>query len=84
MKDKDAPKRPQSAYMIFANENRSRVKAANPTMRFGEIGNQLGIEWQRLPLAEKKPYEEKAAKDKERYEQQMEAYKKDKGARQEG
>ncbi|MEU7166334.1 hypothetical protein AB0A70_17065 [Streptomyces morookaense] len=83
VRDRGAPQRPLSAYMIFAQENRLRVREAHPAMKFGEIGKQLGIEWQRLSLAEKKPYEEKASKDKERYERQMDAYKKSKDSGQE-
>ncbi|MEV4500857.1 hypothetical protein [Streptomyces klenkii] len=75
-KDKDAPKRPHSAYMFYANENRSKIREANPGLKSPEIGKQLATEWQRLSPAEQRPYEEKAAKDKERYETQMAAYKK--------
>jgi hypothetical protein len=36
-KDPNAPKRPMSAYFIFSNEARDRVKAANPTFKIGDV-----------------------------------------------
>jgi hypothetical protein len=36
--------------------------------QIGDIGKKLGEEWTKLPDAQRKPYEEKAAKDKQRYE----------------
>ena len=36
-KDPKAPKRPQSAYFLFMNANRNRIKEENPDAAFGEI-----------------------------------------------
>jgi hypothetical protein len=36
-KDPNAPKRPLSAFMIFSNESRSRIKEENPSAKFGTI-----------------------------------------------
>ena len=36
-KDKNAPKRPLSAYMFFSQDWRERVKAENPDASFGEF-----------------------------------------------
>ena len=33
-KDPNAPKRPMSAYMLFANAKRAEIKAANPGILF--------------------------------------------------
>lgn len=35
-KDKAAPKKAKSAYIIFCSEHRDRVKDENPTAGFGE------------------------------------------------
>lgn len=63
-KDKNAPKRGMSAFMFFSQDQRESVKADNPGIAFGEVGKVLGQRWKELSEADKKPYEEKAAKDK--------------------
>jgi len=74
-KDPNAPKRALSAYMYFANECREDVRAANPGIKFGDLGKRLGQMWKELSEDERKPYEEKAAADKQRYESERETYK---------
>ncbi|KAI9593958.1 nonhistone chromosomal protein 6A [Syncephalis fuscata] len=66
-KDPEKPKRALSAYMFFAIDQRDSVKERNPQAGFGEIGKLLGQEWKSLSDDKKKPYLEKASKDKERY-----------------
>ncbi|EPS94592.1 hypothetical protein FOMPIDRAFT_1026139 [Fomitopsis schrenkii] len=73
-KDKNAPKRPLSAYMFFSSDWRERVKAENPDASFGEIGKLLGAKWKELDESEKKPYVEQAAKDKSRHEKEVADY----------
>ncbi|KFM26159.1 FACT complex subunit SSRP1 [Auxenochlorella protothecoides] len=80
-KDKNAPKRGMSAFMFFSQDQRESVKADNPGIAFGEVGKVLGQRWKELSEADKKPYEEKAAKDKERYEKEKSSY--EGGAKQE-
>ena len=38
-KDKNAPKRPLSAYMFFSQDWRERVKAENPDASFGMLSS---------------------------------------------
>lgn len=73
-KDPNAPKRALSSYMFFANENRDIVRSENPNVTFGQIGKLLGEKWKSLSDEEKKPYDEKAAADKKRYESEKELY----------
>ncbi|KAI5830367.1 hypothetical protein K523DRAFT_239947, partial [Schizophyllum commune Tattone D] len=73
-KDPNAPKRALSAYMFFSQDWRERVKAENPDASFGELGKILGAKWKEMDDDEKKPYVEKAAKDKERAEADKAAY----------
>ncbi|KAI0030846.1 high mobility group box domain-containing protein, partial [Vararia minispora EC-137] len=73
-KDKNAPKRALSAYMFFSQEWRERVKTENPDASFGEVGKLLGQRWKELPEDDKKPFVDRAAKDKLRHEQEKEAY----------
>ncbi|KAL1973898.1 hypothetical protein VTN31DRAFT_5458 [Thermomyces dupontii] len=73
-KDPNAPKRGLSAYMFFANENRERVREENPGIAFGALGRKLGEMWKNLSDEERKPYEDKAAADKKRYEDEKAQY----------
>ncbi|KAJ3212409.1 Non-histone chromosomal protein 6 [Entophlyctis luteolus] len=74
-KDKNAPKKALSAYLIFANENRARVRAANPDASFGQVGKLLGQEWKEISEAEKQKYVALQEKDKARYTKAMADYK---------
>ena len=69
------PKRARSAYLIFSGEKQKELKAQNPSMAFGELSKAVGAQWKQLPAAQKAPYEEQAAADKERYKAEMEAFK---------
>ncbi|KAK7195487.1 high mobility group protein tdp-1 [Novymonas esmeraldas] len=63
-KDPNAPKRALTAYFFFASD--FRTKHANIPAK--QQMTEAGAAWGKLSEAEKKPYEELAAKDKRRYE----------------
>merc|ERR1711902_81295 len=48
-KDKNAPKRAMSAFFLFAQDERPKVKAANPSASIGDIGKELGARWAKCP-----------------------------------
>ncbi|KAJ6542290.1 high mobility group box domain-containing protein, partial [Mycena vulgaris] len=73
-KDSNAPIRALSAYMFFVQDWLERIKAENPDLGFGELGQLLGAKWKKLDDEEKKPYVEQAAKDKMRAENEKVAY----------
>ncbi|GFF36938.1 non-histone chromosomal protein 6 [Aspergillus udagawae] len=73
-KDPNAPKRGLSAYMFFANDNRDKVREENPGITFGQVGKMLGERWKALSDSDRRPYEEKAAADKKRYEDEKASY----------
>jgi len=73
-KDPNAPKRASNAYMIFCKERRARLKEERPDLPFGRIGARLGEIWRSLSADEKKPYEEKANIDRQRYKEEMKNY----------
>merc|ERR1712223_1496132 len=50
-KDKNAPKRAMSAFFLFAQDERPKVKAANPSASIGDIGKELGARWAKCPAA---------------------------------
>jgi len=73
-KDPLKPKRALSAYMFFVQDWRERVKSENPDASFGDVGRLLGAKWKEMSAAEKKPYEDKAAADKQRSAKENAAY----------
>merc|ERR1711890_2828 len=74
-KDKDAPKRAMSAFFLFAQDERPKVKAANPSASIGDIGKELGARWAKCPAAAKAGYEKKAAALKVKQQAEMAKYK---------
>eukprot|EP00587_Corethron_hystrix_P008655 CAMPEP_0113309894 /NCGR_PEP_ID=MMETSP0010_2-20120614/7751_1 /TAXON_ID=216773 ORGANISM="Corethron hystrix, Strain 308" /NCGR_SAMPLE_ID=MMETSP0010_2 /ASSEMBLY_ACC=CAM_ASM_000155 /LENGTH=315 /DNA_ID=CAMNT_0000165229 /DNA_START=51 /DNA_END=998 /DNA_ORIENTATION=+ /assembly_acc=CAM_ASM_000155 len=80
-KDPDAPKRPTSAYMYFAAENRAAIKKKSPEASVVEIAKVLGENWNKLQKGKKgkkgtKKYDDMAAADKIRYVAEKEEYNK--------
>uniref|UniRef100_A0A914CW44 FACT complex subunit SSRP1 n=1 Tax=Acrobeloides nanus TaxID=290746 RepID=A0A914CW44_9BILA len=72
-KDPNAPKRATTAYMIWFNENRTKIQKEGDSV--ADTARRAGKLWKEMGDAEKKPYDEKAKKDKERYEREMKDYK---------
>lgn len=66
-KDKEAPKRAISAFFFYNQERRETLKKEQPNLTNKEIISTMSKEWRELPDDKKKPYVEKAEKDKERY-----------------
>lgn len=73
-KDPNAPKKGLSAYMIFAKENRERIKTENPEADFGVMGKLIGNQWKALEEYEKDTYKVKSEADKERYTNEIANY----------
>jgi len=72
-KDPNAPKRSLSGFFFFCHEERPKVRAINPSYGVGDIAKELGKRWEVCPNRPK--FEAMAAKDKQRYEKEMQAYK---------
>lgn len=60
-KDPNAPKRPMSAYLAFANGKRAEVKAQHPDNSNGEISKILSQMWKEAPEDVKKKYRDEEA-----------------------
>jgi hypothetical protein len=60
-----ATKRPRSGYILFTMAEREAVKTAEPGINTKEIMKRLAEKWKALSDAEKKVYNDKAAKEKE-------------------
>ncbi|KAF8529228.1 high mobility group box domain-containing protein, partial [Hysterangium stoloniferum] len=54
VRDKNAPKRPPSAYLLFQNDVRKDVKAANPNMANNELLKEIARMWAEVPAEDKK------------------------------
>jgi len=74
-KDANAPKKNKSAYMFYCQENRAQVKEENPEMKATEITKKLGAQWKSLEKDEKAKYDQMAAADKQRYQNELHAKK---------
>ena len=75
-KDPNAPKKPQSSYFLWANDDstNAKVKAANPNAKVTELASAKGVLWKAMADEEKKPFEEAAAKAKAEYEEAQAVY----------
>lgn len=67
-KDPNAPKKGMSAFMIFSQENRSKIKESNPEATFADIGKMVGESWRGLTEKQKLSYTNKSEADKVRYQ----------------
>jgi structure-specific recognition protein 1 len=62
-------KRPISAFLFFSIHNRKIIKEQNPNANFVEISKLVAAKWE--GLMDTKIYDDLAAKDKARYEQEL-------------
>jgi len=74
-KDPMAPKRAISAFILFGNDERKRLKTEKPDLAFGEIGKELGKRWKDSSEDVKNKYHALAQIDKQRYVQEMDQYR---------
>jgi len=65
----DALKKPTSAYWMWLNDNRDSIARSVGSGRGSLVAKRAGELWKALPDADKQPYEEKAKKQKEAYNQ---------------
>lgn len=79
-KDKNAPKRPPTAFFLFARDHRPVIKSANPGAGVTDVAKLLGADWQNLSEREKKRYYGIADKEKANYDIVKAKYQKVKAA----
>tara|TARA_B100000029_G_scaffold168652_1_gene164791 strand:+ start:598 stop:1002 length:405 start_codon:yes stop_codon:yes gene_type:complete len=74
------PKRTRSAFFFFCNDRRPVVmetyKKAHNKVNVGEVSKILGAEWQALDASVREKYTEMNKIDKQRYQEEMAAWKK--------
>ncbi|KAL2077845.1 hypothetical protein ACEWY4_027349 [Coilia grayii] len=74
-KDTGAPKRPMSAYMLWLNSSRERIKSDNPGISVTEISKKAGEMWKQIGKDKKEEWEKKAEEAKRQYDKAMKEYK---------
>ncbi|XP_046399904.1 FACT complex subunit Ssrp1 [Ischnura elegans] len=72
-KDENMPKRPATAFMMWLNASRDKIKSDNPGISVTEVSKKGGEMWRELK--DKSEWEGKAAKAKEEYSKAMAEYK---------
>merc|ERR1712226_700294 len=75
MKDPNAPKKPLSAYFLFSQDERLKVKAEFPDYSITEVAKELGRRWASIDPAVKQRYEQRYQESRRQYEQALQAYK---------
>lgn len=77
-RDKNAPKRPLSAYFQWLQENRAEIVSSLPEAdraKVQVVAKIAGERWKQVPESEKAPFKEAYAKAKKVWEKEQEAYK---------
>lgn len=75
-KDPNAPKRALSSYFLFSNERRAVLQKKMPEKKLTELSKIISVEWKELDEAKKQKYAARAKKDKDKYDEELAAYKK--------
>ncbi|KAK6177497.1 hypothetical protein SNE40_015588 [Patella caerulea] len=74
-KDANKPKRPTSSYFYFLEECRRKAKEEGRSIsKIAEFTKECSSAWRALEGDEKKKFDDKAAKDKLRFEREMKTY----------
>lgn len=73
-RDKDAPKRAKSGYIVFLDRHRQEVREKNPDAGMRDIVAILAEMWKQVTPEERALCEVEAQKDKERYIHEMKTY----------
>ncbi|XP_019370052.1 PREDICTED: FACT complex subunit SSRP1 [Crocodylus porosus] len=73
-KDPDAPKRPMSAYMLWLNASREKIKSDHPGISITDLSKKAGELWKAMSKEKKEVWERKAEDAKRDYEKAMKEY----------
>lgn len=73
-KDKNAPKKPMSAFFCFQKSRRPHITKEHPEYNNQEIIKAMTAEWKTFNDKDKEPYNQLAVEDKKRYASAMEDY----------
>ena len=71
------PKKNQSAYFLWMNENREKIKKDNPGLSMTDMTKKAGEIWR--DMKDKSKWNAKAEEDKKRYEKELAKWKSEGG-----
>jgi len=74
VKDPAAPKRARGSFVFFTFTMRPQINKETPGIKFVELGTLMGERWRALTPVQKKVYEDMAAEDKIRFNNEMQKY----------
>ena len=78
-KDPNMPKRPKTAFFIYSNDVREKVRQDNPGITFGDISRVISTMWKEMDQTEKEPFFAREREDKERYQIEMADFRRSAG-----
>mmetsp|Transcript_61469 Transcript_61469/g.173595 ORF Transcript_61469/g.173595 Transcript_61469/m.173595 type:complete len:202 (-) Transcript_61469:401-1006(-) len=78
------PKKPPTGYWLYLKENREAIEKAAGSKTPTLVASLAGKKWKAMSDAQKKPFEDKAARAKAEYQKAMEEWKKNGGGQEEG
>ena len=61
--------------MYFSKHHRMLLKQENADLTFGDLGKTVGAMWKAATPEEKKPFEDLAAEDKQRYNREVREFR---------
>ena len=77
-KDPNKPKRAKTSFMFYCDKYRPALiaeqKKDGGKVNIGDVAKALGASWKKLKPNKRKPFDDSAAKDKERYEKAIGDY----------
>ena len=74
-KDPDQPKRALTAYLFFCKEERRLLSRAELSLPLGDVTKEIAKRWRQIPPERRRHFEQLAAIDKQRYEDEKEAFR---------
>lgn len=75
IKDPNAPKKPLSAYFLFSQDERLKVKAEYTDYSITDVAKELGRRWATIDPGLKSQYEQRYQAARKVFDQEMSAYK---------
>ena len=73
-KDPNAPKRPMSAYMLWLNASREKIKSDHPGISITGLSKKVGEIWKGMSKEKKEEWDCKAEDARREYEKAMKEY----------
>ncbi|KAK9687157.1 Non-histone chromosomal protein 6 [Basidiobolus ranarum] len=74
-KDPNAPKKPNTPYLLFCQEQREQIKSDNPDISPQEVTKELGAAWGHITPNRKEQYAQRYQAEMKKYNTNMEAYR---------